>query len=137
MLGNKLNCNPEYSQDLETVSSSTKSSVHPTYPPSSSHIIDISSKRRHVTYLGQYTNATCGGCFNDQVVFHQALFCLVKYDTETEPPLFRPLHAMQKVFSVIEIEIFSLPLPSLYSNLENESVTPNTKEILLVWGVAK
>lgn len=30
---------------------------------SSSHT-DILSKKRCVTYLGQYTNATCGGCFN-------------------------------------------------------------------------
>lgn len=63
MLENKLSCNPECSQDqdLETISRNTKSAVK---PPSSSHIRDSASKKRHVTYLGQYTNATCGGCFN-------------------------------------------------------------------------
>lgn len=31
-----------------------------------------------MTYLGQYTNATYDGYFNGGVVFHQALFYLVK-----------------------------------------------------------
>lgn len=45
---------------------------------SSSHIIHISNKKRRMTYLGQYTNATYDGYFNSEVVFHQGLFSLVK-----------------------------------------------------------